>query len=221
MGWVAVGVRRCPGHDVATRHPDGHVQGHRSLRARHAVQGRTLRRMVRQCRGDHRYLLSPELPGSPLPKNQRFYLSAAAAQQAGFRACKRCRPDVSPGSPQRNLRSDLVARAMWLIADGVVHRDGVTGLASRLGYSVRQIQRELTAEMGAGPLALARAQRAQTARVLIETSPLAMTDVAFAAGFASIRSFQRHGAGGLSPLTDGASLGSQTSCRQATHRRYF
>jgi AraC family transcriptional regulator, regulatory protein of adaptative response / DNA-3-methyladenine glycosylase II len=131
----------------------------------------------------------PSCPARPLPKNQRFYPSAAAAQQAGFRACKRCRPDASPGSPLWNLRSDLVARAMRLIADGVVDRDGVTGLASRLGYSVRQIRRELNAEIGAGPLALARAQRAQTARVLIETSPLALSDVAFAAGFASIRSF--------------------------------
>jgi AraC family transcriptional regulator of adaptative response / DNA-3-methyladenine glycosylase II len=78
---------------------------------------------------------------------------------------------------------------MRLIGDGVVDREGVTGLASRLGYSVRQIQRELTAEVGAGPLALARAQRAQTARVLIETSLLPISDVAFAAGFASIRSF--------------------------------
>jgi AraC family transcriptional regulator of adaptative response / DNA-3-methyladenine glycosylase II len=78
---------------------------------------------------------------------------------------------------------------MRLIADGVVDREGVTGLASRLGYSVRQIQRELSAEVGAGPLALARAQRAQTARVLLETSALPMTDVAFAAGFASIRAF--------------------------------
>jgi AraC family transcriptional regulator of adaptative response / DNA-3-methyladenine glycosylase II len=131
----------------------------------------------------------PSCLARPHPKNQRFYPSAAAAQQAGFRACKRCRPDASPGSPQWNVRSDLVARVMRLIADGVVDRDGVTGLASRLGYSVRQIQRELTAEIGAGPLALARAQRAQTARVLIETSPLPMSDVAFAAGFASIRSF--------------------------------
>src|ERR1019366_9019974 len=110
-------------------------------------------------------------------------------QQAGFRACKRCRPDASPGSPQWNVRSDLIARGMRLIADGVVDREGVTGLASRLGYSVRQIQRELSAEVGAGPLALARAQRAQTARVLLETSALPVSDVAFAAGFASIRAF--------------------------------
>src|SRR5258708_5360655 len=116
----------------------------------------------------------------------RFFPSAAAAQQAGFRACKRCRRDASPGSPQWNERADLVARAMRLIADGLVDRDGVPGLASRLGYSVRQVERQLLAELGAGPLALARAQRAQTARLLIETSSLPMGEVAFAAGFARI-----------------------------------
>ena len=129
----------------------------------------------------------PAVP--PKARNMRFYPSAAAAQQAGFRACKRCRPDASPGSPEWNVRADLVARAMRLIADGVVDREGVPGLASRLGYSTRQIQRQLLAELGAGPLALARAQRAQTARLLIETTSLPMGDVAFASGFASIRAF--------------------------------
>jgi AraC family transcriptional regulator, regulatory protein of adaptative response / DNA-3-methyladenine glycosylase II len=119
----------------------------------------------------------------------RFFPSAAAAQQAGFRACKRCRPDASPGSPQWNERADLVARAMRFIADGVVDRDGVTGLAVRLGYSVRQVERQLRAELGAGPLALARAQRAQTARLLIETTSLPISDIAFAAGFPTIRTF--------------------------------
>ena len=125
----------------------------------------------------------------PRPENMVFYPSAAAAQQAGFRACKRCRPDASPGSPEWNVRADLVARAMRLIADGVIDADGVPGLARRLGYSVRQLERQLLAELGAGPLALARAQRAQTARLLIETTALPMGDVAFAAGFASIRTF--------------------------------
>lgn len=125
----------------------------------------------------------------PKVENMRFYPSAAAAQQAGFRACKRCRPDASPGSPQWNERADVVARAMRLIADGVVDRDGVPGLAARLGYSIRQLERQLLAEVGAGPLALARAQRAQTARLLIETTSLPMTEVAHAAGFASIRTF--------------------------------
>jgi AraC family transcriptional regulator of adaptative response / DNA-3-methyladenine glycosylase II len=125
----------------------------------------------------------------PKPENMTFYPSAAACQQAGFRACKRCRPDTSPGSPEWNQRADLVARAMRLIADGVVDREGVPGLADRLGYSTRQVERQLLAELGAGPLALARAQRAQTARLLIETTPLPMTEIAFAAGFASVRTF--------------------------------
>src|SRR5215510_12355608 len=129
----------------------------------------------------------PAVP--PKPQNMRFFPSAAAAQQAGFRACKRCRPDASPGSPEWNERADLVARAMRFIADGVVDRAGVAGLAAQLGYSVRQVERQLLAELGAGPLALARAQRAQTARLLIETTTLPMGDVAFAAGFPSIRTF--------------------------------
>ncbi|GAA4894939.1 AlkA N-terminal domain-containing protein [Stackebrandtia albiflava] len=129
----------------------------------------------------------PAVP--PKPRNMRFHPSAASAQQAGFRACKRCRPDTSPGSPEWNVRADVVARAMRLIGDGVVDREGVPGLASRLGYSVRQVERQLRAELGAGPLALARSQRAQTARLLIETSALPLGQVAFAAGFASIRTF--------------------------------
>ncbi|WP_048820928.1 bifunctional transcriptional activator/DNA repair enzyme AdaA, partial [Streptomyces ipomoeae] len=125
----------------------------------------------------------------PKPENMTFYPSAAACQQAGFRACKRCRPDTSPGSPEWDQRADLVARAMRLVGDGVVDREGVTGLARRLGYSTRQVERQLMAELGAGPLALARAQRAQTARLLIETTGLPMAEIAFAAGFASIRAF--------------------------------
>ena len=108
----------------------------------------------------------------PLARNVSFFPTAAAAQQGGFRACKRCRPDASPGSPEWNVRSDLVARAMRLIADGTVDRDGVAGLATRLGYSTRQLERHLIAEVGAGPLALARAQRAHTARLLIETTSM-------------------------------------------------
>lgn len=132
----------------------------------------------------------PSCPAhTPMRRNVRFYPSAAAAQLAGFRACKRCRPDTSPGSPEWNTRADVAARAMRLVADGVVDRDGVPGLAAQLGYSVRQLERTLQAEIGAGPIAIARAQRAQTARILIETSSLPMTEVAFAAGFSSIRQF--------------------------------
>ncbi|MDX6541995.1 MAG: AraC family transcriptional regulator, partial [Gaiellales bacterium] len=132
----------------------------------------------------------PSCPAvSPKRSNMRFYRSSAAAQHAGFRACKRCRPDASPGSPEWNARADVVARAMRLIGDGVVDREGVAGLAARLGYSVRQLNRLVSPELGAGPLALARAQRAQTARTLIETTELGFAEVAYAAGFASVRQF--------------------------------
>jgi AraC family transcriptional regulator of adaptative response / DNA-3-methyladenine glycosylase II len=126
---------------------------------------------------------------TPQRRNVGFYPSAAAAQRAGFRACKRCRPDATPGSADWNARADLAGRAVRLIADGVVDRDGVPGLARQLGYSERQVTRALVSEMGAPPLALARAQRAQTARILLENSSLSAADIAFAAGFSSIRQF--------------------------------
>ncbi|WP_418959743.1 AlkA N-terminal domain-containing protein [Streptomyces tritici] len=132
----------------------------------------------------------PSCPAvTPKRANVRFFLTAAAAQGHGFRACRRCRPDAVPGSAEWNVRADVVGRAMRLIGDGVVDREGVPGLAVRLGYSARQVQRQLTAELGAGPIALARAQRAHTARLLLQTTELPVTDIAFAAGFASIRQF--------------------------------
>ncbi|MBB4934000.1 AraC family transcriptional regulator of adaptative response / DNA-3-methyladenine glycosylase II [Lipingzhangella halophila] len=132
----------------------------------------------------------PTCPATtPKRENIRFFRSAAAAQGAGFRACKRCRPDAAPGSPEWNARADAVGRAMRLIADGAVDRAGVSGLAASLGYSERHLNRLLITELGAGPLALARAQRAQTARILVETTTLPMGDIAFAAGFSSIRQF--------------------------------
>jgi len=132
----------------------------------------------------------PSCPANtPRRRNVRFFRSAAAAQSAGFRSCRRCRPDASPGSPEWDVRGDLVGRAMRLIADGVVDREGVAGLARRLGYSERQLNRQLLAEVGAGPLAVARAQRAQTARLLIDATALPMSEIAFAAGFSSVRQF--------------------------------
>ena len=132
----------------------------------------------------------PSCPArTPKRENVCFFLSAAAAQSAGYRACKRCRPDATPGSPEWDLRADLVGRAMRSIADGVVDREGVSGLAGRLGYTERHVHRQLVAVVGAGPLALARAQRAQTARILLETTALPIAGVAFAAGFQSVRQF--------------------------------
>ncbi|MFD5727583.1 DNA-3-methyladenine glycosylase 2 family protein [Streptomyces sp. NPDC058368] len=132
----------------------------------------------------------PSCPAvTPKRKNVRFYPTAAAAQTNGFRACRRCRPDAVPGSAEWNVRADVVGRAMRMIGDGVVDREGVPGLAHRLGYSSRQVQRQLNAELGAGPVALARAQRAHTARILLQTTALPVTEIAFAAGFGSLRQF--------------------------------
>jgi AraC family transcriptional regulator of adaptative response / DNA-3-methyladenine glycosylase II len=132
----------------------------------------------------------PSCPAvTPKPENVSFFATAAAAQQAGYRACLRCRPDAAPGSPQWLGRADVAARAVKLILDGAVDREGVAGLAARLGYSERQLHRVLVAEVGTGALSLARAQRAQTARLLLQTTDLPITQVAFGAGFASVRQF--------------------------------
>jgi AraC family transcriptional regulator of adaptative response / DNA-3-methyladenine glycosylase II len=132
----------------------------------------------------------PSCPAmTPRPENVSFYLTAAAAHDAGLRACKRCLPDAIPGSSQWDIRDDVAARSMRLISDGVVDREGVDGLASALGYTSRHLGRILVRELGAGPLALARAHRAQTARLLLTTTDLPVADVAFAAGFGSVRQF--------------------------------
>nr|AGU11658.1 AlkA N-terminal domain [uncultured organism] len=155
--------------------------------------------MSRDVRFDGQFIMAVRTTGiycrpscpAVMPKrsNVEFYSTAAAAQQAGYRACRRCLPDSVPGSPEWNLRGDLAGRAMRMITDGIVEREGVPGLANRLGYSERHVTRVLTAELGAGPLALARAHRAHSARLLIETTPLPLADIAFAAGFASVRQF--------------------------------
>lgn len=132
----------------------------------------------------------PSCPAmTPHARNVSFYRTAAAAHEAGLRACKRCQPDAVPGSPDWNLHDDLASRAMRLITDGVVEREGVPGLARHLGYTTRHLNRVLVGELGAGPLALARAHRSQTARSLLVSTDLSVADVAFAAGFSSIRQF--------------------------------
>jgi AraC family transcriptional regulator of adaptative response / DNA-3-methyladenine glycosylase II len=132
----------------------------------------------------------PSCPAmTPRRPNVEFYVSAAAAQLAGYRACRRCLPDATPGSPDWDVRADAAGRAVRLINDGVVERDGVPGLARRIGYTPRHLSRLLSDEVGAGPLALARARRAQTARTLLETTGLSMADIAFASGFSSVRQF--------------------------------
>lgn len=132
----------------------------------------------------------PSCPArTPKPSNVTFYETSAAAHEAGYRACKRCLPEAVAGTPAWNVRQDVAGRAMRLINDGVINRDGVSGLAARLGYSPRQLNRILGQELGAGPLSLARAARAQTARTLLVSTSMKLADVAFAAGFSSVRQF--------------------------------
>jgi AraC family transcriptional regulator, regulatory protein of adaptative response / DNA-3-methyladenine glycosylase II len=126
---------------------------------------------------------------TPARRNMRFFPHPGAAEAAGFRACRRCRPETSPGSPDWNVRADLAARAVRLIADGYVDEHGVTGLAARLAVTERHLRRLLLAELGAGPLALARTTRLQTARRLLAETSMPVTEIAFASGFASVRQF--------------------------------
>lgn len=126
---------------------------------------------------------------TPKQANVRFFAAPAAAVSAGFRACKRCRPDSAPGSRHWDHRGDLASRALRLIADGAIDESGVAGLATSLHVSERHLHRTLVAEVGAGPLQLAVSRRAQTARLLVEQTDLPLAEIAFAAGFASIRQF--------------------------------
>jgi AraC family transcriptional regulator, regulatory protein of adaptative response / DNA-3-methyladenine glycosylase II len=127
----------------------------------------------------------------PMPKRRyvRFFTAAVTAESEGFRACRRCRPETSPDAPDWDVRADLVGRGLRLIADGVVDREGVTGLASRLAVGSRHLHREFVAELGGGPLAVARSRRAALAKQLLEQTDLASTDVAFASGFSSVRAY--------------------------------
>src|SRR3954451_9072088 len=132
----------------------------------------------------------PSCPAqTPKSENVSFFPHAAAAAAAGFRACKRCRPDAAPGTREWDVRADLAARAPRGIESGVIDTDGVPGLARQLVVSERHLHRVLVAEIGVGPLALAWTRRAQTARMLIEHTELTLSTIAFSAGFASVRQF--------------------------------
>jgi AraC family transcriptional regulator, regulatory protein of adaptative response / DNA-3-methyladenine glycosylase II len=126
---------------------------------------------------------------TPARRNMRFFPHQGAAETAGFRACRRCRPEASPGSPDWNIRADLVARAVRLISDGYVDEHGISGLARRLAVTERHLHRLVAAELGTGPLALARTVRLQTARRLLSETSVPITEIAFASGFSSVRQF--------------------------------
>lgn len=132
----------------------------------------------------------PSCPSrTPKRENCQFHLTAAGCVAAGFRACRRCRPDALPGSRDWDVDADLAHRALRLIGDGAVDDGGVAGLARRVNVSERHLHRVLVAQVGASPVQIARTRRAQVARMLVEQTSWPMTDVAFASGFASIRQF--------------------------------
>jgi AraC family transcriptional regulator, regulatory protein of adaptative response / DNA-3-methyladenine glycosylase II len=127
---------------------------------------------------------------TPKRANVRFYVSAAAAEAAGFRACLRCRPHLAPGALQPAAGDRVADRALRLIASGAADGGaGVATVARRLQVSERHLHRVLREAVGAGPLTLARMRRLQTARTLIEQTAMPITDVAFSAGYSSLRQF--------------------------------
>ncbi|HEX8790535.1 MAG TPA: AlkA N-terminal domain-containing protein [Polyangiaceae bacterium] len=132
-------------------------------------------------------------PGCParMPRreNVRFYPCTAAAQADGLRPCLRCRPDAAPGTPAALGTPATVTRALRLIAQGALDEAGVDPLAERLGVTARHLRRLFEKHLGASPLEVAHTQRVHFARKLVEETALPMTEVAHAAGFASVRRF--------------------------------
>jgi AraC family transcriptional regulator of adaptative response / DNA-3-methyladenine glycosylase II len=126
---------------------------------------------------------------TPKLANVRFFACAAAAQAEGFRPCKRCRPETSPGTPAWLGSSAIVSRALRLIAEGGLDEAPVDAFAARLGVGDRQLRRLFARHLGASPAEIARARRVHFARRLIDETALPMTEVAFSAGFSSIRDF--------------------------------
>jgi AraC family transcriptional regulator, regulatory protein of adaptative response / DNA-3-methyladenine glycosylase II len=125
------------------------------------------------------------------PENCRFFASAAAAQEAGFRPCLRCRPETAPDLASWRGTSNTVSRALALIADGGLDggEAGVEALAARLGLGGRQLRRLFQQHLGASPVAVAQTRRVLFAKQLIQETRMPMTEVALAAGFGSIRRF--------------------------------
>jgi len=126
---------------------------------------------------------------TPLRRNVEFFACAAAAQQAGYRPCKRCRPEASPGTSAWRGTSATVSRALRLIGDGALDRGTVGQLAERLGVSARQLGRLFRTHLGASPVAVAQTRRAHFARNLLAETELPVAQVALAAGFGSLRRF--------------------------------
>src|SRR5215468_2440991 len=124
---------------------------------------------------------------TPKLENVEFYACAAAAEAAGFRPCRRCRPETSPGTPAWIGTPAVVSRALRLISDGALDEGSIDTLAARLGIGSRQLRRLFKQHLGAAPAEIARARRVHFARRLIDETDLPAAQVAFCAGFRSIR----------------------------------
>ena len=125
----------------------------------------------------------------PLKKNVRIFACAAAAEAAGFRPCLRCRPEVAPWTSAWNGTSTTVSRGLRLIGEGALDTGDVDVLAQRLGITARHMRRLFEEHLGASPIAIAQSRRVHFARTLIADTSLPITDVAFAAGYSSVRRF--------------------------------
>jgi AraC family transcriptional regulator of adaptative response / DNA-3-methyladenine glycosylase II len=156
-------------------------------------------RRARDARFDGRFFIGVVTTGvycrpvcpvaAPKPANVRYFPSAAAAAEAGFRPCLRCRPEASPGTPAWLGSSATVSRAMRLIAGGALDACGVNDLAEKLGIGGRHLRRLFLKHLGATPVAVAQTRRLHFAKKLIDETTLPMTQVAFSAGFNSVRRF--------------------------------
>jgi AraC family transcriptional regulator of adaptative response / DNA-3-methyladenine glycosylase II len=128
----------------------------------------------------------------PKPENVEFYPSAAAAGAAGFRPCMRCRPEAAPGTPAWSGTSTTVSRGLKLISEGALDQAGVESLSARLGVTSRHLSRLFRQHLGASPIAVAQTRRLQTARTLLDQTPLEITQIALLAGYGSVRRFNAH-----------------------------
>lgn len=124
---------------------------------------------------------------TPLARNVDFYAHPAAAEAAGFRPCRRCRPETAPGSADWDGSSAIVERAMRLIDEGALDDGSVEVLAARLHVGGRHLRRLFADHLGTSPDAVARSRRAHLARRLLAETDLRVADIAFAAGFGSVR----------------------------------
>lgn len=126
---------------------------------------------------------------TPKPENCEFYPSAAAALEAGFRPCLRCRPETAPNSPAWNGVRTTVSRALKLIDQGALDESDVENLAERLGVGSRHLRRLFAEHVGASPLQVAKARRVLMAKRLITDTNQRMADIALESGFTSVRQF--------------------------------